>query len=195
MKEFLEKLKDEFPTKNFKDSDIDILENCIDGLYSENDFIYACRQFFKNNKKMQTINSFQNKEVFIQYRNMNRENFPDWLNDLSQDDQFDLKENYKIIVGYCLGDWHQFKCNNEDILSMVYSYHKQGIPFWCISAYIKETLDNSRGYLKKHQLLEIMNKGEDFINRCRAIFKRQQTFKKKLKKENINFIDSIGEKI
>lgn len=193
MRNFLEKLKMEFPFKEFKENDIDILENCIDGIYTENDFIHACKQLFKN-KQIKTISSFKNKEVFIRFRNMNRENFPNWLNDLSFDDQFDIKENYKIIVGYCLGDWNQYNCNHEDILAMIYEYHKQAIPFWCISAYIQEALDTTKGYLKKYKLLEIMNRGDDFKKGCRAIFKRQKLFKEKLKKEGINFIEAIENK-
>ena len=194
MKNFLEKLRNEFPLCTFKDTDIDILENCIDGIYEENDFIWACKQLIKD-RKCKTIKAFENKEIFVKYRNMNRENFPNWLDDLSFDDRFNLKENYKIVVGYSLGDWSQFNCNHEDILSMIYEYHKQGIPFWCISAYIQECLDTRKGYLQKHQLLEIMNQGQVFISGCRNIFKRQQEFKKKLEKEGINFIESIGEKL
>lgn len=193
MKEFLEKLRNEFPLCTFRDSDIDILENCIDGIYNEFDFIWACKQLIRD-KKCKTIKIFENKEIFIKYRNMNRLNFPTWLDDLSKQDKFDLIENYKIIIGYCLGDWDQFNCKHEDILSMIYEYHKQAIPFWCISAYIKETLDNSMGYLKKYQLIEIMNQGKIFIEGCRNIFKRQKAFKETLKKQGINFIEALTEK-
>lgn len=193
MKDFLGKLRNEFPLCTFKDSDINILENCIDGIYNENDFMWACKQLIKD-KKCKTIKVFENKDIFIRYRNMNRENFPDWLNDLSFDDQFDLKENYKIIVSYCLGDWNQYNCKHEDILSMIYEYHKQGVPFWCISAYIQETLNTIKGYVKKYQLLEVMNQGKNFVESCRKIFKKQQKFKEKLKKEGINFIEAIENK-
>jgi hypothetical protein len=191
MNNLVEQIKKEFSQFQETEYDEEIIENCLFG-YNENDFLYACKMLFKNTKE-KTLKRFKYKDNFIKYRNMNRENFPDWLNNLPQDDQYDLKENYKIIIGYCFKEWDQYNCNYPDILDLIQSFHKEGIPYWCISAYIQEKINliDNIYYIKKHQLLEIMNKGNDFKEGCRQIFKRQKLFKESLKKDGINFIEAI----
>ena len=192
MNELLGKLRNMFPSHEFKKSDIEILDSCIFG-YNENDIIWACKQLFKD-KKNKTIKAFYNKEIFIKYRNMNREYFPNWVDNLTKDDQYDLKENYKNIISYCFKNWDQYNCKHPDILELIQAYHKEGIPYWCISAYIQEkiNLTGQNYYIKKEQLLEIMNKGESFKEGCRVIFKKKKQFKEMLKKEGISFVESVG---
>lgn len=190
MIEILEKLKILYPQYQQKEDDLNILETIIDGLYDENDFFHACKMLFKTTN-YKTLYPFKNKETFIKFKNLDREIFPDWVDNLTFNDQTALKENYKIIVAYCFGDREQFTCNHPDILELIYEYHKLGIPYWIISAYIQETFNTSNQDIPKNKLLELMNQGDRFIQGCRKIFKRQQNFKSLLKEKGLNFIEAI----
>ena len=194
MIEVLEKLKKIFPKYQQKEDDIKILESIIDGLYDENDFLHASIMLFKTTK-FKTLTPFRNKETFIKFKNLDQEKYPTWLDNLSFNEQHDLKDNYKIIAGYCLGDWDKYECNHPDILELIYEYHKRSVPYWTITAYIKESFNDNNQEITKQDLLELMNHGEKFIQGCRNIFKRQQDFKSLLKKDGLNYIESVGEKI
>ena len=172
------------------DKDEDIIKSCIDGIYKEHDFMYAVKKLFETTKS-RTIKCFENKDVFIKYRNMHRENYPEWINDLMPDDRYALKSNYLIIIGHCFRSYKDnFSCNHPTLLRKIYEFHKDGIPFWCISSAIKENIDTYRRIITEGELLEFMNNQEIFKNICRSIFKSHTKFKK------IGFkLDDIGEKI
>ncbi len=193
MNDIIEKLKKLYPKYQEKENDNNIVENIIDGIYDENDFFHACKMLFKTTK-FKSISPFKNRETFIKFRNLNRELFPVWMDNLSENDKYNLKENYKIIVVYCFKDCDQYNCNYPEILELIYAYHKEGIPYWCISSYIKESLDIYSNVIKKETLIELMNQKNKFIEGCRKIFKKHIEFKKILKEKNINFIESVGVK-
>jgi hypothetical protein len=177
MIEFLEKLKLLFPNAEFMNDDILILEKCLDVIYTEDDFIYACKKLFEETKK-KNIKIFKNKNIFIKYRNMHRDIFPDWICDLSLEDQENLKDTYRDIISYCLLDHTYYKCNYPEILLIIQGYHKEGIPYWCIRGCVKENL-NCYYPIKKNILIEFLNKGNNFKDMCRKIFKKVQDFKNK----------------
>lgn len=187
MKEILEKIK--YKYKKFEETpyDKDIIDRCIDGIYTRDDFLHAVDMLFKNSRE-KTLKKFKDKSVFITFRNMGKEQFPKWLNDLSDDDQKALKENYRIIVSYCLRDHLYYKCKHPDILELIQAYHKEAIPYSIISYCIKNNLDCYKP-IKKHQLLEFLNNSKRFKELCREIFKKRKKFIDNLKKHKISIFD------
>lgn len=173
----IEKLKNINPRFEESQNDDNIIRKCIDGVYSEEDFIYACKKLFQTTRA-NSIKRFIRKDVFIHYRNMHRDKFPDWLKDLSYDDQLALKDTYRELVSSCFLDHSYHTCNYPDILDLIQSYHREGIPYWCILGNIKRNFDCYKP-IKKHQLIEFMNNGAKFKENCRMLFKKIQEFKKR----------------
>lgn len=182
----IENLRIKFPNAEFKDSDMEIINKCIDGIYTEDDFIYACKKLFDTTKS-KTIKIFSKKEIFIKYRNMHRDNFPGWINNISFDDQFSLKECYRELVSRMLLDHEYHQCNHPDILELVQAYHKESIPYWCIRACLLQEL-NYYIPIKKYKLIEYMNNGNYIKEKCREIYKKNQDFKKR----SSDYLKEIG---
>jgi hypothetical protein len=176
----IDKLRAKYPDLEINDSDDEIVNKCIDGIYTETDFYHACDMLIKYTKS-KSIKLFRKKDVFIKYRNMERENFPEWIKNLSFDDQEALKDTYRSIVSYCFLDHNYFNCNHPDILELIHAYHKEeGIPYSCIRSNILRNL-NCYIPIKKYVLIEVMNKGEKFKADCIAIFERVKEFREKNK--------------
>jgi hypothetical protein len=172
------------------DKDDSIIQKCIDGIYKEDDFIHATRMLFKTTKSS-TITPFSDKSVFIKFRNMNREFYPSWVNDLSADDKGALKRSYLKVLSHCFWNHsNQYKCEYPDILELIHAYHKEAIPYWVIECCITETIDTYRNPITKNKLIEFMNNSERFKKICREIFKKHLDFKKK----NINLFE-VGKKL
>jgi hypothetical protein len=186
MNNIIDKLRQKYPDKEFVDADIEIIEKCIDGNYTEDDFFYACEKLFKTTKA-KSIKCFQKKKVFIDYRNMHRDNFPAWVSNLSYDDQFALKEIYREIVSRLMLEHDYYNCNHPDILELIQAYHKESVPYWCIRACIIHEL-NYYIPMKKQQLIEFMNNAKIFKEKCKEIYRKNRDFKK----ESQEYLKEIG---
>lgn len=167
--------------KRFKESrqDEQIIKQCIDGLYTEKDFFDAVNNLF-NSTTSYTLSPFSEKSVFIKFRNLNRDNYPEWSQELSPEDQYLLRSTYIQIIEYTLRKHNQKNnCDFPDILLRIYEYHKSGIPYWTISSCIYENINVYSRALSTTELLEFFDNGSRFKELCRKIFVEQKEFKKK----------------
>ena len=148
-------LKSRYSNFEETDSDENIISSCINGNYTEEDFFYACKKLFETTKE-NSLKKFRNIDIFIKYRNMHKERYPEWINNLSPDDQYYIKDNYKAIVGHCFREWNSYDYNRHaDILELIQSYHKEGIPYWIITENIKINIDTYKRQISKSKKLNL----------------------------------------
>jgi hypothetical protein len=186
--EIIEQLKNIYLDFETTKNDENIIETCIDGLSTEKDFFYATKMLF-NRTKNKTLKVFKNKSVFIKFRDMQKDIFPSWINDLTKEDQEALKDTYRDIICHCFFEHEYYRCKHHDLLQTIQDVHKKAVPYWLILAVIQENI-NVVQPIPKDKLIEFMANGEYFIDLCRERYKKRQEFLK-----NFKGIESIGEKI
>ena len=186
--EIIEYLKNTYLDFETTKDDENIIETCIDGLSTEKDFFHAVKMLF-NKTKNKTLKVFKDKSVFIKFRNMNKDIFPSWINDLTKEDQEALKDTYRDTICHCFFEHEYYRCKHPDLLQIIQDKHKNGIPYWCIIAVIQENIDIKEP-AKKSDIIDFLNNGDYFINLCRERFKKRQEFIK-----NFKGIENIGVKL
>lgn len=189
MREIIDKLKLLYPDYEESEKDLNIIEVCIDGIYTEKDFFHAVKILFNRSKK-KVLKPFENKNIFIKFRNIQIDLFPSWINDLTNEDQEALKDIYRDIVRHCFKEHEYYKCQHSDLFKIIYDKHKTGIPYWCILAVIEDNIDTYQKEIKKPLLIEFLTNGDYFHKLCQERFKKRQEFLKSFKS-----LDQIGCKL